>query len=368
MFAQLAQGLERCGHEVTRAYKEPAPNPSGPEWVFPLASLNFRGYRALLKRVPAMLVSLWRLARGLYRIRPDVVNVHFVRAEAAYFLLLKWIFGYRLVLSFHGSDALRAAGHDLTVVPHLVRSADATTVVSERVGEAVKSIAYPASPSITVIPNGVPLDFWKASTDMEESEMSPRRRFNVVTVGRLVKIKGHDVLIQAFRILKRMSVDAELLIVGEGPERQMLEAEVKDAGLESMVTFAGRQSPEQVRSHLRKASAFALPSRSEGMPLSLLEAMATGLPAVATRVGGVPEVLTPEAGILVAPEEPEMFANALVTLLKEPSRTAAMGRAARERAQEYSSSRVVAAFDGLFRSLLQGSPLGKDPSVFSEVA
>ncbi len=346
-FAQLADGLERCGHGVVRAYREPDPASHGPDWVFPLTSLSFVGYRATLRKVPAMLLSLWRLARGLYRIRPDVVNVHYVGAGAVYFLLLRRVFGFRLVLSFHGSDAFFASGHNLTFLPYLIRRADAVTAVSGRLGEAVQALAAPGQAPLRVIPNGVPLGFWTPSP------VQVKRPHSVVTVGRLVRVKGHDLLVSTMVHLRQVFPDATLTIVGEGPERSKLEAEAERAGLGSAITFMGEQPADVVRDQLRQACVFVLPSRNEGFGLALVEAMACGLPAVATAVGGVPGILTPEAGVLVAPEEPEMFANALAALLKEPSQAAAMGRAAQARAQEYSSSRVVDAFDQLFQTVQQ---------------
>lgn len=348
VFDQLATGLEYRGHEVVRAWREPSTKATGPEWVFPLASLRFIGYKATLKNVPAMLASLWRLAKGLYRIRPDVVNIHFVRAEAVYFLLLRRVFGYRLILSFHGSDAL-ATGHNLVFVPHLIRRADAVTAVSEQLGEAVRALAAPSPVPLWVIPNGVPLGFWTASAVQE------RRFRSIITVGRLVQVKGHDVLISAMAHLRQVLPDATLTVIGEGPERPTLEAEVEQAGLRSAITFMGSQPADIVRDQLQQANVFVLPSRNEGFGVALLEAMACGLPAVATAVGGVPEVLTSEAGILVAPEEPEMLANALATLLKDPILAAAMGCAARMRAQSYSLEEVLDAFERLFCGLTRSA-------------
>lgn len=349
VFAQIADGLRKHGHRVVRAFAEPSSPPSDSEEVISLTDLSFIGYKATLSKVPAILSSLWRLSRGLYRIRPNVVNVHFVRAEALYFLVLRWVFGYRLILSFHGSDALLPKGHHRTIVPKIAVRADAVTAVSEGVSEAIQELSSPAPVRVTVIPNGVPLKFWGASeSERLEKDCS---RFRIVTVGRLVKVKGYDLLIRAFSVLQKHVPEASLTIVGDGPERDKLAALVELNGLTDLVTFAGRQTPAEVRTHLRSSSVFVLPSRSEGLPLALLEAMACALPAVATRVGGVPEVLIPEAGTIVSPEDPDALAHALAELARDRDRVEAMGKAARRHALTYSSDRVVHAFDELFRDL-----------------
>ena len=219
------------------------------------------------------------------------------------------------------------------------------TAVSEQLGEAVRALAAPGQAPLQVIPNGVPLGFWSSSTEQE------KKPYSIVTVGRLVRVKGHDLLISAMAHLQQVLPEATLTVIGDGPERPTLEAESKRMGLSATIRFVGERPADVVRKHLHQANVFVLPSRNEGFGLALMEAMACGLAAVATSVGGVPGILTPETGILVAPEEPEGLADALAALLKDPNRTAAMGRAARLRAQAYSSEEVVNAFERLFCDL-----------------
>lgn len=351
VFSELASMLCERGVEVVRTYRYPAPGATEPEFVLPLPRLRSRGYWSTLKQAPRRLASLLRLGYRLAKVRPDIINVHFVQVEAFYFLLLRPLLGFRLVLTFHGSDALNVGPSDCKLVSRLIRGADAVVAVSECVGEGVRGIAAPAQPDVTVIPNGVPLDFW-----MDEAARNTAPGQRLAAVGRLVRVKGHDVLIRAMELLRGAVPEATLVVIGDGEERSALEEEVSRRGVEDAITFVGRQTPEEVRSILRQADVFVMPSRSEGLPLALLEAMASGLPVVASHVGGIPEVLTREVGLLVPPEDPAALAQALTDVLQNPTRRVEMGHAARVRAQAFSSSRVTEAYEHLFLNLTARSP------------
>jgi glycosyltransferase involved in cell wall biosynthesis len=160
-------------------------------------------------------------------------------------------------------------------------------------------------------------------------------RFTALCLGRLVPIKGLD---DAVRAIARRP-DAELLVAGSGPERQRLESLAAATG--ARVRFTGHVEGERKRLLLRAADAFVLPSveeagRREGLPTALLEAMAAGLPVVATRTGGVPELVREgEDGFLVPMRRPDALAAALTTLAADRARAEALGAAARRRAEAF---------------------------------
>jgi glycosyltransferase involved in cell wall biosynthesis len=183
----------------------------------------------------------------------------------------------------------------------------------------------------------------------------------LVAVGRLDKLKGYDTLVDAFRIVGSRRRDVRLVIVGEGPERRAIEARVAGAGLADSVHLVGAAG--DVVSYLRAADLFVLASDTEGMPGAALEAMAVGLPVVATAVGGTPEVIVDgETGLLVAPGDPAALASAVIRLLDRRDLAARLGRSARERVVErYSISRALdlteAMYAGLIDSCERGSAL-----------
>ena len=334
---RVAAAARAAGHDATVAWAVSSPKPGDLALRFP----PVEDWRGQLRR--------WRAERRnlaeLRRLRPDVVNVHFASAEAAFFLKHRPALGYKLVLSVHGSDVFRPNADDAACLDELLAKADAVTAVTPALVEAVRERGVEAR----LIENGVDADFWAAGGDRGPTPP------NVLTVGRLAKVKGHDVLIDALAQVPRRVPGAMLTVVGDGPERAALERRAEMRGIEA--EFVGSLPPEAIRERMRDARVFALPSRSEGLPLALLEAMAAGLPAVASAVGGVPAVLPPDAGTLVPPEDPDRLATALVEYLADEKAAKAAGARARAEAGKYSA----AAADAAYLQILTADPSPPTP-------
>jgi glycosyltransferase involved in cell wall biosynthesis len=193
-----------------------------------------------------------------------------------------------------------------------------------------------------VAPMGIELPE-RVSGDREQARRDlGLTRFTALALGRHVPVKGIDVLLRASR-----DRPWTLLIAGHGPERARWEAEARRLGVDAR--FLGEVASTQKRLLLMAADAFALPSRvlrsgrSEGSPVALLEAMAFGLPIVASAVGGIPELLPRDdsAGMLVPPDQPEHLTNALERLRLDDALRANMGACARELAQKHRWSRAI---------------------------
>jgi glycosyltransferase involved in cell wall biosynthesis len=194
---------------------------------------------------------------------------------------------------------------------------------------------------IAVVPNGLDVRPFESRTPNSR----PRR---VLVVANLRPEKGHDVLIDAAAEVLRRLPDAEFEIVGGGPERGTLEARAEARHVRRAFTFLGHR--DDVASRLAAAHIFALPSRSEAFPNAVLEAMAAGLPIVASGVGGICELIDDNrTGLLVAPGDPHALADRLALLMTEPGLAARLGEAARAEAEAcYSFDRMIAAFDSLY--------------------
>jgi len=166
-------------------------------------------------------------------------------------------------------------------------------------------------------------------------------------VPRLSHEKGVDVLIEAFARVREHVPEAELVLVGDGAERQTLEKRATELGLADHIRFFGMR--DDVAQLLIDFDLFVLPSRTEGLPLTVLEAMAAGLPIVATAVGGVPQALRHgKTGVLVPPEEPEALAQAIVRLAANGQHMAHLGDAARKEYEaHYAISRMVNAYEAI---------------------
>ncbi|MGH3622539.1 MAG: glycosyltransferase family 4 protein [Sciscionella sp.] len=180
----------------------------------------------------------------------------------------------------------------------------------------------------------------------------------VTLVGHMRRGKGHRVLLDAWPDVLREHPEARLLLVGDGPEEAELRATVDGRGLAGRVVFAGAR--DDVELLLRQSTVAVLPTEIEALPTALIEAAACGVPAVATRVGGVPEVVAHgRTGWLVDAQEPALFAGALRAALGDPVRLAGFGRAARQRAESlFGADRWADRLAGVYRAVAAGRRVG----------
>ncbi len=261
-------------------------------------------------------LSAW-LGRGA----PTVLHTHNVSPLVAAALATPAGRSFRLIHTKHGrARARNLRGRLLT--RWAARRADAIVAVSRDAAErAVSREGFPA-PRVQLIYNGI-----------DAEAIAPRQgawQRRLVVAARLEPVKRLDVLLHALAALRRNDRDLTLTIVGDGSERVGLERLSAELGLGAAVRFTGWR--EDVGAELRAADCFVLPSRSEGLSMTVLEAMATALPVVATRVGGNPEVIAEGVtGLLVPHSDPGALATAIATVIDDPARAAAMGAAGRER-------------------------------------
>lgn len=178
-------------------------------------------------------------------------------------------------------------------------------------------------------------------------------------VGRLAAVKGAPLLLDAMAALARRHADARLTFVGDGPDRAALERRVDAAGLRDRVTFTGYLDPAGVAARLREADALVLPSFAEGVPVVLMEAMATAIPVVTTRIAGIPELVEDGvSGLVVPPGDVAALTGALERLAADHDLGVRLGRAGRETVVAGYDVRVEAAW---LRRLLDGAAAGALP-------
>jgi glycosyltransferase involved in cell wall biosynthesis len=203
-------------------------------------------------------------------------------------------------------------------------------------------------PGIQLIPNGADITrFSPIETDISSDE----RAGVVVCVSKLRYEKGIDVLLQAWHLVHQHAPQARLIIVGNGPLQIQLERMAEALDIADSVEFTGLQS--DVPAQLHRGSLAVLPSRWEGMPNAVLEAMACGLPCVATRVSGSEDIIQHETnGLLVEPEDYQGMAHALLTLLGDPLLIQKYGCAARETIEKhYSLEQVMNGYVELYQRI-----------------
>jgi glycosyltransferase involved in cell wall biosynthesis len=235
------------------------------------------------------------------------------------------------------------------------RRATAYVAVSQAVAVAVCKNIGIKDKKIVVIPNG--LDDQVSSLAKNEARRRlnlSERSFVVGSVGRLHPQKGYADLLVAAAKLSRHIPNLKVVIIGEGPEHEGLEALAKATALNGIVHFAGARS--DVTEVMSAFDVFTMPSYYEGLPLALLEAMRCGIPSVVTRAGGMPEaVVDGETGFVTEPADPSALTDRIRRLAKDRRLRDNMGRAGRERfAAQFTSSVMAARYCDLYDAILKG--------------
>jgi colanic acid/amylovoran biosynthesis glycosyltransferase len=185
------------------------------------------------------------------------------------------------------------------------------------------------------------------------AERSGERRNRILCVGRLVAPKGQGLLLDTVAELRRRAIECELVLVGDGDDRAAFEAQAERLGIADRVEFTGSVGQDDIAELYADSDVFCLASFAEGVPVVLMEAMATGLPVVAPAIMGVPELVDDGvSGMLVPPGRVDLLADALAELLGDPERRATMGKAGREAVldrfdRRASAAQLVELFDDL---------------------
>ena len=236
----------------------------------------------------------------------------------------------------------------LPVTRRIWRRSSAVVALSEN----LRDTAAETDPEldIRVISNGISIS--KFSPKPVSETIDPDRPLRIITVSRLLERKGIQHLLEA--IAKPTPLDVELKIIGTGSYEEQLKNRAAELGLSSRVTFTGFITRDSLPEHYRQAELFALPSQVESFGLVFAEAMASGLPIVATRVGGIPELIhTGEEGILVESANPAEIRAALETLMANRAQLSAMGLAGRRRIEEkYTWEKIAQAYLDIYEEVL----------------
>lgn len=238
------------------------------------------------------------------------------------------------------------------------RWARRVVAVSEDTARIARQREGVAEPRLAVIPNGVDLDRFSPAGRREKARGAlgvPPSVPLLATVSHLTPIKGIDVLVEAAPAIRAAVPDAHFLVAGRGTEQEQVQRRIDALGLGKAFRLLG--SYEDVPGLLEAADLFVLPSRSEGQPNAVIEAMAMGLPVVASRVGGVPEVARHDReALLVEPDEPEPLAQACREVLAAPDLARRLGRAGHERAQaEFSLPTMLRRYADLYADVARGT-------------
>jgi len=305
------------------------------------------------------LAAALRLAARLARFRPDIVHAHTPRDFLAGFLASRMLGGARFVLTRHMMLPLKPIMRwvyskstaviclSSSVRTHLVAEG-IPPVLLRRVRSGIDTTQFGCAGAISQRPR------LRREWGLDDTNVA------LGVVGRIVTGKGHDnVLDAAATLVRRESSDGpasrlRILIIGEGPERGRLAARTRDAGLEGVVQFTGPR--EDMPAALAALDGLVLASQSELLPLAVMEAMATGLPVIATEVGGLAEAIEPDCcGMLVPPGDSAALATAICRIVGDPRLRMRLGAAAAVRARrEYTLAAMATDTASVYRDILAG--------------
>jgi glycosyltransferase involved in cell wall biosynthesis len=299
--------------------------------------------------------ALWRSVRGLRRLivqhRIAVVHAH-ETAPAVVARLATAGLRVPVVFSCHGGPDAHYRDH-----ARVGRYwAHRVIAVSRNTFERLAALGVPRA-RIELVPYGIEqladAEGGDAVRALRQQLLGPGRRRLVVSVARLHPQKGIDILIEAAREVVKALPEAVFVVVGGGPDEGQARALIRRASLQEHFQLVGEQ--ENPRRFLAAADLFVLASRWEALPLSIPEAYRMGLPVVATDVGGVAEIVDEEVGRVVAPEDPRALAGALLELLRDDGRRAAMSATARRYGQQqrYDPDQIYPDLERVYRELIR---------------
>ena len=309
--------------------------------------------------------AVWKLAQLIRRERPTILHTHTAKAGAVGRVAALLAGRARppiVVHTFHGHVLRgyfnRVATFGFRTLERLLAYATTRLIaVSPEVRDDLVRLHVAPASKFAVIRLGIELD---QRVGGDAAGRTETRRvlglagdpFVVGWVGRMTAVKRTDLVVEVLRELVGRGVDARLLLVGDGPDRDHLERYAHELGVIKRCLFLGYQ--EEVGRFYDAIDALLLPSVNEGTPVSVIEALAAERPAVATRVGGTPDVIRDGVdGFLVDSADPGELAERLAELARDPGRRAEMGAAGRSRVLErYAVDRLVDDVDALYRELL----------------
>jgi len=337
--ADLSHALADLGHEVYAASV-----PGSPLWA-ELSFLNKESMWQLSRRNYAKNVA--SLAGFIRAHDIEIVHAHAARDYHLAALAVKLASRGRLVLTRHTLFPMKR-------INKLVLSgASRVIAVSQAVAESIRQSGVIESAKVTVIHNGIDVDRFARSSTSDS-------RILVGTVGHLAPIKGHDVFIRAAALVSAHRPNVHFVVIGEDKSPQMdhrrsLEKLITELGLNGVVDMPGWR--DDIDAALASLTLFVSAARSEPFGLAIVEAMAAGLPIIATRSEGALEILEDGAtGKLVPADDPEVVAQAINDLLDNPLECSRLGQNAQRVARDrYSLARMASDTERVYREVLAGA-------------
>jgi glycosyltransferase involved in cell wall biosynthesis len=299
-------------------------------------------------------LAVWEIRRLVKNENPDIVHLNSSKAGVlgsfACIGLKK-----KVVFTAHGfvfNEPLGAAVKNFYLALEKIASGyrDYIITVSDADRQSALNYKLIGANKITTIHNGIrQIEFFDKQQARAALKLSDDK-FTVGALANFYKTKGLDILIDAAGMLEGQERSKiQVAIIGDGQEGEDLRLKIKDLRLEDQIILLGK-TPNASK-YLKAFDIFILPSRKEGIPFALLEAMQAGLPIIAAKVGGIPEALG-DAGILVEPEKPKELAQAIKSLLGDEAKQKELSQKALERSKQFTEKTMLSETEKIYRQIL----------------
>jgi len=284
-------------------------------------------------------------------INPDIVHVQTIFLALSGLLVKKFLHKPYIVYG-RGSDVYFSWRFKNLISKPILKNADAVIALT---GDMKREIRGICNRDVFIIPNGIDLErFENLSKEDLRNKLEIKEENIILFVGTLRLVKGVRYLIEAMKTITDKNKNSRLFIVGDGEERKYLEDLVRNLSLEKCVTFIGKVPNDEIPKYMAASDVFVLPSLSEGFPVTVVEAMASGLPIVATTIRGLPEIIKDgKNGFLVEPKNPEQIAEKVLLLLENDELRERISEKNKEKAKGYSWEAVIEKLERVYEHCLQ---------------
>jgi len=294
------------------------------------------------------IISLWlKIILLLKKINPEIIQAQGLGIALPAFLAKKFL-RKPYIIYCRGSDVYLPWKFKSKIAKLVLKNADLVISLTNDMAKEVKKIY---NREIKVIPNGIDLErFGNLSKDKTRQKLQIRGKEKIIIfIGGLKPVKGIQYLIMAMDIIRRKEPKAKLILVGGGEEKENLEKLVKKLNLKNNVNFVGKVPNEKVPEYLIASDIFVLSSLSEGFPNTVLEAMVSGLPIVATKVGGLAEIIKDgKNGFLVEPRNSQELAKKILLLLRDDNLRKRISRSSKEEVKKYSWENIIEKLEKIY--------------------
>ena len=289
----------------------------------------------------------------------NLIHIHFMWRTGLLCALVGRLLGKPTVLGLAGSDVYHPLIHPKFLSPFYLKVVktiiNLLTTTSEDLKKRALKRGFP--PRIVAIPQGVDLERFNSNTKGEETrrQLGVSKEPLVLSVAQLIPRKGLIYLIRAVPEVLKSVPNVKFIIAGEGPERPKLEEEIKHLGIENAVKLVGGAPYDMVPKFYAATDVFVLPTLYDAMPHAVYEAMAMEKPVVATRVGGIPEVIENGSdGLLVDSMKPDEIAKAIITLFKNRELATRLGKNALKKIKEgYTWEKIVQQYEQAYEEAMK---------------